>query len=247
MLMSFATASSLEYTSNSGAGFKGPSAGLVASVSWGIKYFCGKFFCGPSGHHSTGVTASLAKLPLWSQAGGRRCMASPQAHLEASGLVKASSDLKSFNRNLSWWSQMTQEQWMQGGPPWLSTSVCALRYQSGASAEATPSGHPTRDACGFALPWGTCDPHTTINSAAKRCRLCSPAEAVRREKTWNTGTHMKRIISKASTSAQRPHTLSQGFCRTHCEVQEECFHMMLNVLPCLGRETCFVLPFLVCE
>lgn len=51
-------------TSYSGAGFKGPSAGLVALVSWGIKYFHGKCFCGPSEYLGTGLTASLAKLPL---------------------------------------------------------------------------------------------------------------------------------------------------------------------------------------
>lgn len=127
----------------------------MALVSWGIQCFCGKCFYGPSGHYDTGLIASLAKLPFWSQAGGRRCMACPQAQLETSVLVKAFSDLKGFSKNLSWWSQIMQEQWMQGGAPWLSSANCALRYQSGASAEATPSGHPTRDTCGFALPWGT--------------------------------------------------------------------------------------------
>lgn len=58
------TASSLGCTYNSGACCKGPSAGPVALVLWGNKNFLGKYFCGPSGHHSTGLPSSLAKLPL---------------------------------------------------------------------------------------------------------------------------------------------------------------------------------------
>lgn len=238
------TASSLGHTSNSGAGFKGPSAGLVALVSWGIKYFYGKCSCGPSGHLGTGLSASLTKLPLWSQACDRRCVPSPQAQLEASVLVKASSDLKGFNKNLGWWSQMTQEQCMQGGAPWLSTAVCALRC--GRRSHPIWTSHQIHLWFYLAVrnSWHPRH-HQFCCQEMQTVQPCWGCKKGKDREYWHT--HMKKIISTASASAQRPHTLSQGLCRTYCEVQEECFCMMLNVLPCLGRETCFVLPFLVCE
>lgn len=90
-------------------------------------------------------------------------------------------------------------------------------------------------------------PASVLLPGDMQTRPCSPAEAVSREKAGDTGTHMEQVISTASTSAQRPHMLSQSSCGKNQEVQEAWFYMILHVLPCLERETCFVLPFLVCE
>lgn len=90
-------------------------------------------------------------------------------------------------------------------------------------------------------------PASTLLPGDMQTRPCSLAEAVGREKAGDIGTYMEQVFSTASASAQRPHMLSQGSCGTHSEVQEAWFYMTLHVLPCLERETCFVLPFLVCE
>ena len=148
---------------------------------------------------------------------------------------------------------MKLEQWMRSRG-FLTHSSCMCPEVSVRSLSRCPQKAPHLD-----TPSGTpavlpCAGEPVTHTAASvllpgdvQTRPCGPAEAVSSEKAGDTGTHMEKVISMASTSAQRPHTLSQGSCRTHFEVQEACFYMMLCVLPCLGRETCFVLPFLVCE
>lgn len=116
-------------------------------------------------------------------------------------------------------------------------------------AEGTTPGHPIREPA--VLPCGE-EPMTHTSASVllpgdMQTRPCSPAKAVSRQKAGDTGTHVEKVTGMASTSARRLPMLSQGSCRTYFEVQEAWFYMMLLVLPCLGRETCFVLPFLVCE
>jgi len=76
-----------------------------------------------------------------------------------------------------------------------------------------PRGTPLVLPCGEEPMTHT--PASVVPPGDMQTRPRSPAEAVSREKAGNTGTQMEKVISMASTSAQRPHMLSQGSCWTY--------------------------------
>lgn len=186
------------------------------------QYFTGKYFCGPSGHHGSGLPASLAKLVV----GGRGCRPTRQPpDCRGQGISKVRFRPQWFKKR-SRLAKPNEAVAMGARRSFLTHSSCmfpevSVRNLSRCLQKAphldTPPQTPAVLPCGEEPMTHT--PASVLLPGDTQTRPRSPAEAVSREKVGDTGTHMEKVISTASTSAQRPHMLSQGSCRTHFEVQ----------------------------